>query len=360
MLNQTVAVRLSGLTEITKLTERKMLRKVLKFSTYVEWKNVLTQMQSFDFVHTWDFHQLSSQNGEGSPAIFVLFDENERALGCWPVLERPIGGTEYFDLNCVYGYGGPLFIKGIDIEIAINEFWQAMRAEGFVSLFSRMHPLYIEDIPIGHLRGEKLGDVVVVNVKSSAGDVQRYRASHRREIAKAENLGLKIHFDFGCESIKNFYEIYTKKMLDLGASNYYFFDLKYFEKLKEVNDFKVIIIYAKLDQEIIASSLFLITNNVMQYYLSGALNDFKKYFPSKLIIHYAHKLASSMGVEKLVLGGGLGSAADDLFKFKSGFSDDTLPFYVIRKVLNEDIYSELCQDKGFDPAKISFFPAYRG
>jgi hypothetical protein len=317
-------------------------------------------MGGFDFVHTWDFHQLSADNGEGSPAIFVWFDEIGRALACWPVLQRSIGGTDHFDLTCVYGYGGPLFLKNINVEKAMNVLWQAMREEGFVSLFSRMHPVYIEQIPSDDLCGKKLGDVVIIDVKSAAVDLQNYRASHRREILGAVKHGVKVHVDFDFLTVKDFCEIYSKTMMDLGANEYYLFDLDYFKKLKNSIDFKAIIIYAELEGLIIASSVFLVTNKVMQYYLSGTLKDFKRLAPSKIIIHRAHELAYSMGIEKVVLGGGVGSANDNLFKFKSGFSDLTLPFYVTRKILKEDVYNELCQIKNVDAEQTSFFPAYRG
>ncbi|WP_448364814.1 peptidoglycan bridge formation glycyltransferase FemA/FemB family protein [Fluviibacter phosphoraccumulans] len=325
-----------------------------------EWREVLGQLKNFDFVHTYDFHHLSEKNGEGVPVLFVLSTDNDtRPLACWPALKRSIESTEFFDLTSVYGYGGPLFAKGINVEWALAGIWEAMRKAGVVSLFSRMHPLYIENIPIGESRGKNLGDVVVIEVQITPHYLASYRASHRREILNAMKRGIQVVIDHEYRELHEFSKIYLESMKELGASSYYFFDTEYFDSLISSKDFKTILIYAELHGVKVAASLFVLTGNVMQYYLSATVDAYRKLAPSKMIIARAHELAIELGVEKIVLGGGVGSSRDRLFDFKAGFSDLTKPFYITQKIFNHEAYVQLCKLRGVDPHKESFFPAYR-
>jgi lipid II:glycine glycyltransferase (peptidoglycan interpeptide bridge formation enzyme) len=148
-------------------------------------------------------------------------------------------------------------------------------------------------------------------------------------------------------------------MLDLNALSYYHFTDDYFHSLIKSDDFKIIAIFAELDGKKIAGSIFIITGGIMQYYLSGTVADYRKLAPSKAIIACAHKFAIDLGLSKLVLGGGVGSAKDSLFKFKTGFSDLSKPFYIFKKILNDVVYQDLCIVKKIDSKSISFFPAYR-
>lgn len=156
-----------------------------------------------------------------------------------------------------------------------------------------------------------------------------------------------------------FIRIYVNAMRDLGARDYYFFSESYFEQLVAVNDFKPFIIFASFEGKVIAASMFVVTNKIMQYYLSGSCREFRGLSASKSIIATAHELAESMNLDHLVLGGGLGGARDSLFKFKAGFSGAIKPFYVTKMVFSERIYCELCESKQHLRADNCFFPLYR-
>jgi len=325
-----------------------------------EWRSLLGEFSSYDFVHTYDFHRLSQLNGEGEPVMYVLKDEKNKPLLSWQTLKRPIEGTPYVDLSSVYGYGGPLFSDSCDLPSRFSMVWQRMKDDGAVSLFSRMHPLFVEAINIDELKGERLGDVVIIEVEQGDEVTSHYRGSHRREIVNALNSGLEITVDLDFKSIGDFYSIYRQSMLDLNASNYYMFSMEYFYRLVSCEDFKVFLIFAELDGKKIAASMFVVTGEIMQYYLSGTVLAHRKIASSKAIIAKAHELARGLGVKKLVLGGGVGSEKDALFKFKSGFSKITKPFYITKKVLNESLYEQLCAARSGGSRKSGLFPEYRG
>lgn len=328
------------------------------FFTKEDWNRVLEFFPEHDFVHTFDFHHISQESGEGLPVIFAVKDENENYLACWPALKREISGTDFFDLTSVYGYAGPLATNQELSGKCLNLIFSAMQEMRVVALFSRMHPLFIDQIHEQELRGVKLGDVIVIDARQHSPLVS-YRSGHRYEIRKALSNGLQIHVDHRCDEMNEFVEIYQQSMRDLSASDYYLFSSNYFNAIKEATDFKAFLIFAEIDGKRIAASMFIVTGQVMQYYLSGTVDAYKKLSPSKAIIAKAHELAISMGIEKIILGGGVGSKEDHLFKFKNGFSELRTPFYIFKKIINSQVYAELCEAKGIDHQATAYFPAYR-
>lgn len=322
------------------------------------WAETLAEMGGHDFAHTYDFHLMAREAGEGEPGAFVARADNGRALAFWPTLRRPIPGTHGFDLTSVYGYAGPLVGPGSDAGKALNAVLAEMRRQGAVAVFSRMHPLFMDRLPEGR-RGTALGDIVVIEVSDDPDVTKTYRGSHRREVVNAGKKGVEVHQEGGPEAVKAFHAIYHEAMKDLAADQYYLFNLDYLKGMTEAADFRTLLFFAELEGRKIAASMFVITGDVMQYYLSGSLSEFRRHAPSKAIIAEAHRLAAGEGVKRIVLGGGLGSRQDALFEFKRGFSPITAPFHVTREILDPDRYAQLCRARGIDADQERYFPAYR-
>lgn len=323
-----------------------------------EWSETLTMFPRHDFHHTFDFHAISQENGEGDPQLFVTFTKGGEVVACWPSLKRSIPSSDYFDLGSVYGYPGPLFTKDVDPVEAKHSIYETMRATGAVSLFSRTHPVFMADVSLDD-KGEQAGDVVVIDIDEDTNILATYRGSHRREIVQAKKAGVATNVALGVEGLDAFVGLYRTAMQDLEAASYYNFCDQYFERLARARDFDLYIISALLDEKIIAASMFIVVGNIMQYYLSGTAAEYRILSPSKLIIARAHELAREIDISQVVLGGGVGGARDSLFKFKAGFSNSTYPFYVTKKIFNQNLYNELCIRRSIDPERESFFPAYR-
>lgn len=83
-------------------------------------------------------------------------------------------------------------------------------------------------------------------------------------------------------------------MARVNANKYYFFDEKYFKNLLNSKDFNSRILIA-LDKEsngIIAGAMFITTNHIVQYHLSGRDEDYLNYYPIKLIIDEMRLIAT--------------------------------------------------------------------
>ena len=155
-------------------------------------------------------------------------------------------------------------------------------------------------------------------------------------------------------------------MKNLGAQAQYFFPEQYLENLitsKHFDTFLAFVIYA---DQTIASAMIICTGEIVQYHLSGSLPEFYKLGATKFLLNEIRKWATKEGYRWFFLGGGVGSQRDSLFNFKHGFSRQTFPFGVIKKILLQDEYEKLVTKKarelnvGREIIRAqAFFPSYR-
>ena len=118
-------------------------------------------------------------------------------------------------------------------------------------------------------------------------------------------------------------------------------------------------------EEIISGAIFVKTQNVVQYHLSGSKTDYLHLNPLKLLIDEMRIIATQQGYTYFNLGGGKSGSEDSLFYFKSSFSKDFRPFYLWKYVVNKEVYEQL-SNKSFDSTlktnvfkTCDYFPAYR-
>lgn len=320
------------------------------------WRHALNDCGVYDFYHTWDFHVISRNNGEGSPVMFVA--EHEGGGMILPLLERNIPGTDWLDLTSVYGYPSPLTYGLVPRPGDVCSLWKGiagfLREAGYVSMFSRGHPTLTPEA----LRGEyfkPIGDVVYINCSGAEEEqFRKYRRNHRQDIKKLRAMGVACKRGDGPESVLKFKRNYEATMGDLKAKDYYFFSDEYYEGLLSASDFDSEIWLAELDGEVLGGGFIIYCGDFVQYYLSGTNPKYHKLASSKLLIDNARQMAVKNGKACLVLGGGYGSRSDNLLNFKKGFSDDVEKFYVAKIVLDEKRYDDLARGR-----EASFFPIYR-
>ncbi|NLJ93601.1 MAG: GNAT family N-acetyltransferase [Aeromonadales bacterium] len=322
-----------------------------------DWSNALIRFDSWDFYHTWDFHEISARNGEGKPVLFKVSLGDEQLI--FPLLSRNILGTQYKDLTSVYGY--PSFLYTGTCPETFNKLWHALlnylESKGYVSLFSRLNPLLAYDA-ISEQIAKPVGNVVYIDLQRSESEqLQAYRSNHRRDIRKLERMGVQCQASEGVgESFDAFIANYNVTMDKLAADEYYFFSREYYKQLLNANNFTAKIYSCYLEGEIIASGIFTFCGDFVQYHLGGTHPDYVRLAPTKIMFDQVRKDATHLGFKKFSLGSGLGFRDDGLFNFKKGFSDSTAAFGVINAVINKKIYSEL--SRGIE-SDTGFFPLYR-
>lgn len=344
----------------------RMVSKMIRDEFHVEcchdkgnWDIALDCFQRHDYVHTYDFHMLSSQLGEGDPVLFVVRNEADQVVMCWPGLRRAIPETDSYDLTSVYGYGGPLIRLDRLTAGALDALFDAMLCNRIISLFSRMHPFFNEDIEELAPYLTKVSDVPIIDIDRQPETLPSYSRDHRSSIKRLMRRGAEVIIDWDLEYLDEFVELYHQTMRGIGARSYFLFEQNFFDELVKATDFKAILHFVKMDGINICGSLMLQTGDILHGYLAGVRPEYRHLAPSKMLYKSAHEWAIEHGLKAVILGPGRPQEGDSLLKFKQGFGRSTLPLYVFRRVLDPSAYEALCSLRGIVPSDTQHFPAYR-
>ena len=334
----------------------------------VTWQRIVEGMPSYDFYHTFDYHQIAKKPDE--EPLLICYEEGKSAIAI-PFLLRSIPGSDYFDLTSVYGYAGPL-CSGVDESFNNTSFKEELTASlrdlNIVSLFSRLNPYIPKQKKILQDFGELADWGLVVNiditkeldeqVKAMSNTTTRYLKKVRKQCYTTTSNRP--------EDIMLFRDLYYETMNRVSADDFYFFDEEYFLSFMESSDLNTELIFAKLrdSDEIISGAMIIKTNDIVQYHLSGTRTEFLNYTPLRLILDDTRINATYQGYKYFNLGGGYGSLEDSLFFFKSSFSKDFRQFSIWKMILNNDVYEELCArnielQERLKQENCTYFPLYR-
>lgn len=343
--------------------------KVLKIEDKQEWKDLVTQCNEYDFYHTWDYHMLSKDNGEGEPELFTLVqDESIIAL---PLLKREIkdksGAVIGFDYTSAYGYVGPIFKGKITdplLELFKQKFKQYCLDNNIVSVFSRLHPTIEQNELLNQIGNvENTSVTIQIDLTQTLVEQKRhYRKSNKSEINKLRKICTVEWSDNTEEDLNAFIDIYEETMLRVNAHDRYFFDKKYYENLFNATDYKTQLVFAKLDGVRIAAVLFVFCKNIIQYHLAGTRVEHMKLTPMKLLLDELRLYGTEKGYKTMHLGGGLSSSEEDpLYRFKKGFSKIHCQFNTFKYIIDVDRYDQLSEALISDSEKLksNYFPLYR-
>ncbi len=326
------------------------------------WKNVLNEIGRYDFYHTYDYHTISKKDLENP--ILVVYREKDLVIAI-PFLQRPIPNTYYFDLTSVYGYAGPIsknVPSDFDNEPFVGELTGALESLRIISIFSRLHPFFTNQSNILKGLGETPAIGKVVNIDLTQ-DLATQRTHYGKSTKNRTNKCRRVCTVRKAKSeadVNSFIDIYYENMDRLSANKDYYFSREYFFKFLECTGFKtdILLVIHNETNEVIAASMFVKTNNIVQFHLSGSRTAYLNLAPANVFLDEMRILATEEGYEIFNLGGGLGGKQDSLFDFKSSFSKDYRDFMVWKHIIDHTIYDQL-SEKNKSEESIDFFPLYR-
>lgn len=311
-----------------------------------DWNNFLfcIEQNLQDIYYTSDYYKLYEKNGDGKARLFVYKEENNIAI--YPFMLNEIDDKynlddKYYDIETVYGYGGPLtnnydnlFLSNFE-----NVFLKYCIENRIIAEFIRFHPLikneniFNKNINVCHNRITVYLDLTKDLEEIWCNDI---KSKNRNMIRKAEKSGLTVEASNDFETFK---DIYKSTMQKVNANTYYYFKDDYYNYMNNNN---YILLNVKKENKVIASSIFMFYGEYFHYHLSGSLKEYLKYSPNNLLLWEAIKYAKRKGCRVIHFGGGLtDDIEDNLFKFKSSFSKEFADFYIGKRIHNNDIYTEL-------------------
>ncbi len=326
-----------------------------------EWDSFLDKVDYYDFYHTYDYHELSIKKDE---AFFMItYTENDTRIGL-PFIIRKILDSNFKDLTSVYGYAGPIS-KNVDANFNNQKFSNALNSclknENIVSVFSRLNPFINlqHDVLKGIGKIKHVGNIVNIDLMKSL-DIQRqnYQRRIKTQINKARRL-CNVRKANTKEDILEFIDIYYENMDRVQARSSYYFKPDYFFKFLESKSLQTDILLASLvdTNEIIAGAMFIKTNDIVQYHISGAKEEHLDIAPVKLLIDEMRISATQENYKYFNLGGGYGGQDDSLMRFKLSFSKQLVDFHVWQHVVNQELFDSLTNSKA--TTQPDYFPGYR-
>jgi len=326
-----------------------------------DWDNILKEVSSYDFYHTYDYHKFSLDNDEKAVLLVYRFLVSIIAI---PLVIRPIIDSEYFDATSVYGYPGPISknipedFDNSHLKLELDKYFQK---HNIIAAFSRLNPYIQDQKNILFNIGECVDKSAVVSINLT-NDLETQRQGYQRriktQINKARRL-CNIVKATSKEDIDTFINIYYENMDRVGAKDHYYFNKTYFYNFLKSRDFNTDLLLAitKDTGEVIAGVIFVKTHNIVQYHLAGTKSDFLTLNPVKILIDEMRLIATQEGLDYLNLGGGLGSTEDSLLRFKMSFSKELKTFCIWKYIVNDEVYNSLTSRHG--STSTDFFPAYR-
>lgn len=277
-------------------------------------------------------------------------------------LKRPytFENNIYYDLITPYGYSGYYFHNQETFDEFIHLFRKEALNKNYLTEVVRQSP-YANNTTLNNYD-------IVLSKKTYGIDLTKYSIdieylnntskNNKRMIDKAikNNLKFKLEsYDYNNKQLLNcFISIYNETMNNLEASEYFFFNDDYFNKLNNhKNNIKIANVYK--DDILIASSIIFVYNNYINYHLGGSKLEYRKYGPNNFL-HYNVVIYGIENNKKLYhLGGGL-KENDSLSKFKEHLSNINFNYTIYKNIFNNDVYELINND--IDKNNI-YFPLHR-
>ncbi|PFO04945.1 GNAT family N-acetyltransferase [Bacillus sp. AFS076308] len=350
-----------------------MVYKMFDLTEKESWHELLRETESQDIYFTPEYFEIYERNGEGEARLFVY--DNGKDFVYYPFLLRDLSNllivketsSKYgplYDITSPYGYGGPITnVKDESNKKQLfNEFEESFRSyclrKNIITEFVRFHPLIRNDQDYKDMESTLNRHTIYVDLSLDLDEIwANYDNKNRNRLrkAKANNYFTIVHRP--PNELENFMRLYYKTMDKKNAYDYYYFKKDFFENSAELLKDQLELIEVVMEDKVIMSCFFMHYGDFIHYHLLGSDEDYLNFSPNNSLIHYVVEWAKAKGKKALHLGGGYTGDTDTLYRFKKRFNKyGDLPFYIGKKIHNQEIYDELIKDL---PVPENYFPLYR-
>lgn len=314
-----------------------------------------------DVYHLPAFSQAFAAAEGGRPVLIVARDGSQIAM--IPLLFKPSVMPDRFEAATPYGYPAPLVCGDDEFAAgAARSIVDALRQQGVISMFARMHPL----LDSGRALTRHVGTVVehgqTIWIDLSRTEAELWsdtRSNHRNQINRSIKAGHQAFFDAEWQHFNDFVRLYENTMRRVSASPYYLFPHSHYNELRRLLGDHVHLVCVRIDESIAAAALFFETDGLVQYHLGATDDAFLRDQPMKHLMHHVRLVMRERGNKRMHLGGGVGASEDSLFHFKVGFSPLRANFETWRVVVDDDAFAALSRDAGVAADPAGFFPPWR-
>lgn len=275
--------------------------------------------------HNPDYVVLDATEKQNAKPVFFIFKRNNE-IYYHPLHLIYTPQYDVFDFESVRGYGGPISTSyDQDFLAEAHAAYKLFVLEYNVCVeFIRFSPI-LENHQYYYGKSWFDRETRAINLQNYSIKEQSYRSS--RYIKKAVSQHCEVRFSStpGYGQIKKFIDLYNQRMAELEAVDQYLYSDSYFEKIFSGN---VELVWIEKDEEYLAASLLLLSEDYIEYHLSAANGFGRECGATNFILH---KVAEKYTNNKKVfhLGGGNNSNNENsLLSFKRGVSNLQKEFYI--------------------------------
>ncbi len=284
--------------------------------------------------------------------VFLLY-EDVRGFWMHGAHLAEIPGTDCFDLQSAYGYGGP--VADCDDPLFRADAWraytQACRERNIVVEFVRLHPLASWQAYSGTVIPDR--KTVAIDVRSGAWRVS-YEIRCRTAVRKATKAGVQVVEYPMQDVVGRFAAYYREGMQRIAAPPFYLFSDAYFQALSDVPGLRLLA--CVLNGEWLAAGLFLTGGYCIEYHLSATSERGRQLSATNLLIDAAAQWASDQRLSMVYLGGGNDTLLNNsLLRFKAGFSPLRLTYCYSYAIHDPARYEDLKHNAGYTGSRVLFY-----
>lgn len=341
----------------------KLREDIGKYDTYVQMCNHITPYYLSEYL----IAEEAAEDGE--TWIFLYHCGKEMAL-CSGVV-RHVGNLSYLsdvgdfsDMAAPHEYSG--ILSNSDSKQVKSGLLREMRKycekNHIVFEFVRINP-YSKEQPKVYTEA---GFTVILSNQQVYVDLGQtpeqiadgYKASVRRNVRRAEKEGLR--FEIAEKNQGNtliFQEMYENAMMILKARKFFYFNSVYFQKLIECGCSRLLFVRDR-EGNVIAAGVLLLEGDTVYYHLGCFNREYALKRPMNYLIHSMILWSRDRGYRVFHLGGG----GESLLRFKRGYSDTYVDYYIAYRICNQDQYKRICEEwkRQFPQyANETYYPLYR-
>lgn len=267
----------------------------------------------------------AKRESEIVPTFFVYVQKDHVYYHAFHM--APVLGTEYFDIQSSYGYGGPLATT--DDQEFLQKAWQEYcswcKENNVLAEFIRFHPVIAnEKYYNGEFRYDRKTVWIDLTIEDLLGS---YSVRVRTAIRKAIKNQMTVEWWSPEDFLRIFPNLYRSTMQSINAGDFYLFSDEYFMDTVKLPQVQLAV--CKYNEEVVAGAIFLVGEYEMEYHLSAANHVGKTMSATNLILHEAALLGKKLSCKVLHLGGGTDGQEDNsLLFFKAGFSKEQSSFNI--------------------------------
>ena len=340
-----------------------------------KWDSIVKSFINYDVYYLSGYTKAFKLHGDGEPTLIYYNSEEIRAINV--VMIRDIAKEKnfkdkivlqsLFDITTPYGYGG-FIIEGTpsnsNLKELNEEYTNYCRSKNIISEFVRFHPVLKNSKMNSNIyEVTDLGKTITMNLISKEQIWNDLSSKNRNVIRKAIKSGVRIYWGRSAELMDEFIPLYNTTMNKCGATDYYYFNIEFYESVLYDLKYNSLIFYALYDKKTVSMAIIIFGNNNMHYHLSASNSEYQSLAATNLLLFEAACWGCDNGYKTFHLGGGLGSQEDNLYKFKKEFNKNSETHFSIgKKIFDKETYDKLIEIRkreiGFDD-KDTFFPSYR-